>query len=199
MSIATSAPLVYQYPYAFAFWPIFAWAYWPELLLITRRRPKAAVVDAGSSRVLIAGLALAFAGAFALAGSASLRWSPAISHLAFFTGLALLVSGSLLRRHCWRVLDRYFTSHVAAQTDQRVITSGAYAWVRHPAYSGALLMNTGIGFALGSWASLALLLIASVALYSYRIAVEEKFLLLNLGEPYRAFMMSRKRLVPHVY
>jgi protein-S-isoprenylcysteine O-methyltransferase Ste14 len=181
------------------FWAIFLWAYWPEFMLISRPRPQAAVVAAGSLRVLTVGLSLAFVAAFSLAWQPVLRWSPLTGHFAFFIGLVLLVSGSLLRRHCWRVLGTYFTGHVAVQVDQPVVTAGAYAWVRHPSYSGALLMNLGVGIALGSWVSAALLLIASIALYGYRIAVEEKILLAHIGEPYRAYMAGRKRLVPHVY
>jgi protein-S-isoprenylcysteine O-methyltransferase Ste14 len=44
-----------------------------------------------------------------------------------------------------------------------------------------------------------LIFAASCALYSYRIVVEEKVLLASIGEPYRVFMTTRKRLVPYVY
>ena len=192
-------PMAYTFPYSILFWVTFIWAFWPEFLLIARPRPQAKIIDAGSSRVLAIGLALAFACAFSLAWKPALRWSPWVAHFAFFSGLTLLVSGSLLRRHCWRMLGSYFTGHVAVQNNQPVITTGAYAWVRHPSYSGALLMNVGVGIALGSWASTALLLVASVALYGYRITIEERALLANIGEPYRAFMTSRKRLVPYVF
>jgi protein-S-isoprenylcysteine O-methyltransferase Ste14 len=70
--------------------------------------------------------------------------------------------------------------------------------VRHPSYTGGILMFTGIGVALANWASLAILVIVSVAVYSYRIAVEEKALLGAIGEPYAAFMRTRKRLIPYV-
>jgi len=54
-------------------------------------------------------------------------------------------------------------------------------------------MNTGIGLALGSWASTAVLALASCAVYRYRIAVEERTLLAVVGEPYRQFMATRRR------
>jgi protein-S-isoprenylcysteine O-methyltransferase Ste14 len=194
-----SAPLAFSHAYAFLFWAIFAWAFWPEFKLITRPRPQAKTVAATSLRVLTIGLTLAFWLAFSLSWRSAWRWSPGAGQFTFFAGLALLVLGSLLRRHCWRVLGNYFTAHVAAQINQPIINTGAYAWVRHPSYSGALLMNIGVGIALGNWASLASLSVASIALYGYRIVVEEKFLLINVGEPYRAFMASRKRLVPYVF
>jgi protein-S-isoprenylcysteine O-methyltransferase Ste14 len=70
--------------------------------------------------------------------------------------------------------------------------------VRHPSYTGGILMFAGIGVALANWASLAILIIVSVAVYSYRIAVEEKALLAAIGEPYAAFMRTRKRFIPYV-
>ena len=39
----------------------------------------------------------------------------------------------------------------------------------------------------------------SIPVYSYRIAVEERALLAAIGEPYRQFMSTRKRLIPFVY
>jgi protein-S-isoprenylcysteine O-methyltransferase Ste14 len=60
-------------------------------------------------------------------------------------------------------------------------------------------MNTGIGIALGSWASVATMAVTNFVVYSYRIAVEERALLAEIGEPYRQFMTTRKRLIPFVY
>jgi protein-S-isoprenylcysteine O-methyltransferase Ste14 len=60
-------------------------------------------------------------------------------------------------------------------------------------------MNTGIGLALGSWASTAVLALAAFGVYSYRIAVEERTLLAVVGEPYREFMRTRRRLIPFIY
>jgi len=41
--------------------------------------------------------------------------------------------------------------------------------------------------------------VISFAVYGYRIAVEERALLAAIGEPYREFMSTRKRLIPFVY
>lgn len=196
------APLAHRFPYAFVFWLVYVWAYWPEFALVVRSRWRAAAVrstDAGSLRVILIGVGLAFAIAFRLASVPALRWSLESLYLSFIAGLSLVVTGSLLRRHCWRMLGGYFTANLAVQPEQPVIATGAYAWVRHPSYSGGILMNLGIGVALGSWASALVLFFVSVALYGYRIKVEERALLAAIGEPYRAFMMTRKRLIPYVY
>jgi protein-S-isoprenylcysteine O-methyltransferase Ste14 len=60
-------------------------------------------------------------------------------------------------------------------------------------------MNIGLGVALGSWASVVLLAVASFGVYSYRIGVEERALVVVIGEPYREFMRTRRRLIPFIY
>jgi protein-S-isoprenylcysteine O-methyltransferase Ste14 len=71
--------------------------------------------------------------------------------------------------------------------------------VRHPSYSAGILINAGMGLALGSWGSTAVLVLASFAVYSYRIAIEERALLAAVGKPYQEFMRTRRRLIPYVY
>jgi protein-S-isoprenylcysteine O-methyltransferase len=178
------------------------WAYLPEFGIIARSRPAAAAAgsqDAGSHSVILYGTGLAFMAAVLLAWFEPLRIADELNAYAFFAGLALIIAGNLLRLHCRRVLGIYFTGDIAAQPTQPVIDRGAYAWVRHPSYSGAILRNLGIGLALGSWASLSVLAVISLAIYCYRIAVEEHVLLKTLGDPYRHYMATHKRLIPYVY
>jgi protein-S-isoprenylcysteine O-methyltransferase Ste14 len=86
----------------------------------------------------------------------------------------------------------------AGSAGQPVITRGAYRWVRHPAYIGGILMFAGIGVALASWGSFAILVVAAIVVYGYRVRVEERALVQTIGEPYGAYMKTHKRLVPFV-
>lgn len=78
---------------------------------------------------------------------------------------------------------------------QHVIDSGPYAVVRHPMYTGALIMISGIPLALGSWWGLvpAALLVPVLV---WRLLREETFLAANLSgyDAYRRRV--RWRLVP---
>ena len=154
--------------------------------------------DSGSLRVIVLGMWLGLFLSFPIAFVKVLRFPPALNLAAFCTGTGLLIAGSLLRRHCWRILGQYFTGDVKARADQPVIDRGAYRWVRHPSYTGGILMFGGIGIALANWASVAILTPVSVAVYSYRIAVQEKALIETIGEPYAAYMRTRKRFVPFI-
>lgn len=195
-------PLLFVWPYALVFWVIYIAAYWEESAIVRRAQKsakKAGSLDAGSCRVIMLGMGLASLVAFPLAWIGPLRFAPSLLVPMFFLGVIAVAWGALIRKRCFRLLGDSFTGDVQVQPGQQIVTSGPYTLLRHPAYTGGTLMNIGIALALGSWASLALLLVASFAVYSYRIKVEERALLAELGEPYREFLATRKRLIPYVW
>jgi protein-S-isoprenylcysteine O-methyltransferase Ste14 len=195
-------PTAFTWPY----WPVFAaviiWAYLPEFTIVRAARKdvtRSGSVDAGSFQVIIYAGGVASAIAVALGWMPFLHMSGMVRLIAFALGVVAIVMGGLLRRHCFRMLGASFTGDVRAAPDQRIITTGAYRLLRHPSYTAGWLMNIGFGLTLGNWASLALLTIAVLGVYSYRIAVEERALLAVIGEPYREFMRTRRRLIPFIY
>jgi len=191
-------PLPFVWPYALLYWTVIVWAFWPEFAIVREARRSRSSQDAGSMRVILVGLQFAFLAAYPLAWVRAFQFS-AHRVTGFLIGVGLVTAGSLLRRHCWRMLGARFTGDVRASADQEVVTRGAYAVLRHPSYTAGILLSLGVGVALGSWASAALLAVAAFAVYSYRMAVEERALLAAIGEPYRRFLSTRKRLIPFVY
>jgi protein-S-isoprenylcysteine O-methyltransferase Ste14 len=94
--------------------------------------------------------------------------------------------------------NTYGAATIQVAEDQRVISTGPYAMVRHPMYSGALVLMLGIPLALGSWWGL-LMLVPGVLVLIWRILDEERFLSENLPG-YRDYKDSvRYRLVPFVW
>jgi protein-S-isoprenylcysteine O-methyltransferase Ste14 len=194
-------PLVFAWPYALVFWIVYVWAFAPEVRIVMRAGKTARDADskdAGSMQVIMMGMWIGLLVSFPIAFIRVLRFSPGMNQPAFWTGTMLLIAGSLLRRHCWRILGEWFTGDVRAHSNQPVIDRGAYRWVRHPSYTGGILMFAGIGLALASWASLAILTLVSVSVYSYRVAVEERALVETIGEPYASYMRTRRRFVPFI-
>lgn len=195
-------PLPFVWPYWPFFWTAFVWAFAPEFGIVRRAKKPATSAgspDAGSFRVIIYGMGLASFAAFPLAWVHALRFPAAWQPITFALGVLTVIGGSLLRRHCFRLLGASFTGDVRALPGQAIVRTGAYALLRHPSYAAGILMNLGLGLALGSWGSAALLALASLAVYSYRIAIEERALLAVLGEPYREFLRTRRRLIPFIY
>ena len=154
--------------------------------------------DSGSLRLLLGGQWVALLIAFAIAFVTAFAFPGRLQVPLFAVGISLLLLGSLLRRYCWRTLGEYFTGDVRARRDQPVIRSGPYRLVRHPSYTGGMMMFIGIGLSLGNWISVVLLTFSTVALYSYRVSVEERALLETIGEPYGAYMKECKRFIPYV-
>lgn len=194
-------PLPFVWPYALVFWAVYVWAFLPEWKIVKGGREgakRADSKDSGSMRVLLGGMWIALFVAYLLAFVKS--WSfPRSARLPLFViGVLMIFLGSVLRRYCWRTLGEYFTGDVRARPDQPVISSGPYRLVRHPSYTAGMMMFIGIGLALGSWLSLALLTIATIATYSYRVVIEERALLDTIGEPYGSYMKERKRFIPYV-
>jgi protein-S-isoprenylcysteine O-methyltransferase Ste14 len=66
-------------------------------------------------------------------------WSPNFSLPAKTVSLLIIVASYALGSYAL-IENRYFSGMVRIQTDRghRVVSSGPYAWVRHPGYAGAL-------------------------------------------------------------
>jgi protein-S-isoprenylcysteine O-methyltransferase Ste14 len=192
-------PLPFVWPYALLFWATFLWAFAPEFRIVRRAQATQDSADSRSLQVITMGQGMAYFAAFLLTWRPALRFPPGHTVIVFALGVAAMIAGALLRRHCWRMLGASFTGDVRVSPGQVVVNGGAYRMLRHPSYTAGILLNTGVGIALGSWASALVLAVVSFAVYVYRIAVEERVLLASIGEPYREFMRGRKRLIPFVY
>jgi protein-S-isoprenylcysteine O-methyltransferase Ste14 len=161
------------------------------------RRAEATSTDRGSLAflrvcVLVGALLAAFASRVT---AAAFPYGPFI----FGISLAVAWAGIGLRWWAFRTLGRYFTFTVMTSANQPVITNGPYRFVRHPSYTGLLLIIAGIGFNYGNWLSLASLVLFPLIGFIYRIRVEEAALEATLGEAYTSYATGRKRLIPFVW
>jgi protein-S-isoprenylcysteine O-methyltransferase Ste14 len=76
-----------------------------------------------------------------------------ISGRRLFGGIFCL-TGAALRWLCYREMAHQFTFHITVMKDHKLVTSGPYAYVRHPSYTGGLLLDLGVliwHLAPGSW------------------------------------------------
>jgi protein-S-isoprenylcysteine O-methyltransferase Ste14 len=155
--------------------------------------------DRGSLHVVVACIAVGFAGAAILAADVPAAELSGARWPLFVAGLALMLAGIVLRQWSIAMLGRSFTVVVRVREGQQVIDTGPYRWVRHPSYTGMLVTFAGYGLALGNWISILCAVVVPLIGIVVRIRVEEQALLEGLGEPYRRFAERRKRLVPGVW
>jgi protein-S-isoprenylcysteine O-methyltransferase Ste14 len=95
--------------------------------------------------------------------------------------------------------ENTFTSAtIEVAKDQRVISTGPYALVRHPMYAGGLLYLLGMPLALGSWWGLAAF-VATLPFLIWRLVDEEAFLVKNLPGYAEYREKVRFRLMPGLW
>lgn len=114
-------------------------------------------------------------------------------------GLALFVLSTLFILSVFR--ENSFAAPVVklqAGRAQRVISTGPYARVRHPMYSGMILFFAGVPLLLGSWWGLAMVPLF-VALFAVRIRIEERTLHEGLPGYSEYAARVRYRLLPGVW
>jgi protein-S-isoprenylcysteine O-methyltransferase Ste14 len=123
-------------------------------------------------------------------------WSPVPAYVALLGDL-LVALGLFVDLLVFRE-NSYGGSSIETVNDQKVISTGLYARVRHPMYVGVLIMVIGIPLALGSWWGLAVLALTLPVLI-WRILDEEKLLKKDLPG-YREYAQKvRYRLVPYLW
>jgi protein-S-isoprenylcysteine O-methyltransferase Ste14 len=114
-------------------------------------------------------------------------------------GLVFLITGIVIRWAAIYTLGKYFTGTVLIKNDHRLIQTGLYCHLRHPAYTGALLAHLGLGLSFSNWISISLSLFPFLLAALYRMHVEERTLRETFGEAYVSYSKGTKRLIPKVY
>ncbi len=94
--------------------------------------------------------------------------------------------------------NAFAAATIEIATDQKVITTGPYSMVRHPMYSGALIMLFGTPLALGSWWGL-LVFIPFTLIIILRLLDEEKLLSQKLTGYNEYCQKVRYRLIPFLW
>jgi len=166
-------------------------------LLERRMRAGPAAEKETSQKIIVTIALLSFAGLSILSGlDHRFGWSD-VPTSAVILGNILIALSYIVFYFVLRE-NTYAASTVQVEKNQRVISTGLYALVRHPMYTGALISMIGIPLALGSWWGL-LMFIPSAAGIIWRLLDEEKFLSRNLAGYTEYKNKVRYRLIPFVW
>jgi protein-S-isoprenylcysteine O-methyltransferase Ste14 len=99
---------------------------------------------------------------------------------------------------CARIyLGRNWGMPMSRREDPEFVTSGPYAFVRHPIYTGILLAITGT--ILVQWYPWIVLLGVFLAYFVYAAKVEERSMIRQFPGVYAEYMKRTKMLVPFVF
>lgn len=117
----------------------------------------------------------------------------------FFVGMACVALGVGWRWYAILTLGRYFTAEVIIQERQTVVSSGPYHYVRHPSYTGVLVIVAGLGLLIGNWASVLVIVAGLFFPLLYRMSIEE-YEMSEAFEEYAQYMRrTRWRLIPYIF
>jgi protein-S-isoprenylcysteine O-methyltransferase Ste14 len=133
---------------------------------------------------------------------ADVRWRIAPLELpAWVTAAALVLTGLgvALRMAAFAGLGRYFTYDVRLGSGQKLVTTGIYSVMRHPAYLAICLLGSLPGLAAGSVAAFVLMTLFTVPQTLYRLSLEEKMLAARFGAEFERYRVKTRRLLPFVY
>ena len=124
------------------------------------------------------------------------HWSTMPWFLVVF-GDFLVITGLFITYLVFRE-NSHTSAIIEVDQGQRVVQTGPYALIRHPMYSGGLLMLLGVPFALGSWWALIFTLLLFLAIV-WRLLDEERFLSSNLQGYVQYCKKVRFRLIPFLW
>ncbi|HHV63551.1 MAG TPA: isoprenylcysteine carboxylmethyltransferase family protein [Peptococcaceae bacterium] len=110
-----------------------------------------------------------------------------------YINIACAVLALFLILNGWyNIYKKYWSKEKGTGT---VVKSGVYKYIRHPQYTGLLLLSLGM---LIEWATLPLLILypVIVAMYVRLAKREEEDMLKEFGEEYREYMRTTKMFIP---
>jgi protein-S-isoprenylcysteine O-methyltransferase Ste14 len=111
----------------------------------------------------------------------------------------MIIVGLIIRLTAIMTLKQHFTYTVTKIENHELIESGLYKSIRHPGYLGQMIIFIGTSVSLSNWLSVLSMIIPVVFGFIYRIRVEERFMIEQMGEKYMDYQRRTKKLIPTIY
>lgn len=113
-----------------------------------------------------------------------------------YLGTALNLLGGLLIFRGWKLIYNEYWSKDTGEG--KLVTTGIYSYMRHPQYTGFILMTLGL---LVHWATIPLLVMWPLLIIQYiRLAKkEEQEMITQFGDEYREYMEKVPRFIPNKF
>jgi protein-S-isoprenylcysteine O-methyltransferase Ste14 len=140
--------------------------------------------------VIVAAVALARRSPALHAFQVHLFWSVPMA----LSGALIATLGAAVAFWARAAIGRNWGTPAMQRTDTELVTHGPYALVRHPIYSGMLLMmiGTGVGLIWTWW----LVAAAAAVYFIYSARSEERYMCERFPDAYPAYRARTKMLVP---
>lgn len=117
--------------------------------------------------------------------------------LPFWLGAAVTVAGLLFAVWAREHLGRNWSRSVTIKQGHELITTGPYAKVRHPIYTGILAGFLGVAIAISQVRGFIVLVLIFVVFWA-KLRMEEEWMRSQFGETYATYARQTSALVPFV-
>lgn len=119
-----------------------------------------------------------------------------VGYLGMYINITFCIIGlSMIINGWYNIYKKYWSKETGTGS---LVTTGIYRFIRHPQYTGLLLISLGMIF---EWATIPLLILYPVMIFLYlRLAKkEEQDMIEEFGSSYVTYMKKTKRFLPFLY
>jgi protein-S-isoprenylcysteine O-methyltransferase Ste14 len=173
-----------------------------EILLSIRQRfkRKNSIVNRGDKGSIWFLFVLIGIGYF-LSFSIGMTKTGRVYHWDFFFafGAFLIIIGLIIRIYAINTLKQHFTYRVTKIENHELIETGLYKMIRHPGYLGQLFIFIGTAVSFSNWLSILSMMVAVSIGYLFRIRIEERFMIEQMGQKYLNYQKRTKKLIPFIF
>jgi protein-S-isoprenylcysteine O-methyltransferase Ste14 len=123
-----------------------------------------------------------------------------VPHSVVFESIGMFLCVAGLALACWarHIIGANWSAVVHVKENHQLITCGPYHSIRHPIYSGMLLLFIGSALLIGHWRCLLAVVIVFVSFWR-KLRVEERWLAQLFGDSYREYKDRTHALIPGVF
>jgi protein-S-isoprenylcysteine O-methyltransferase Ste14 len=115
------------------------------------------------------------------------------------TGLLVILLGLSLRVWTRLTIGGLYSGYLHVRVGHLLVKDGPYRFVRHPGYTGFIIMALGLAIGFSSLIGLLAIPILLIPGLAYRMGAEEKLLAEHFGDEYRQYASKTDRLIPGLW
>jgi protein-S-isoprenylcysteine O-methyltransferase Ste14 len=114
-------------------------------------------------------------------------------------GLVVILVGFSLRIWTRMTIGGMYSGYLRVKVGHVLVTEGPYRFIRHPGYTGFVIMALGLCIGYASLIGLIAIPVFLLPGLAFRMKVEENLLIQQFGDHYRAYALGTKKLIPFVW
>jgi len=115
-----------------------------------------------------------------------------------YIGIIIILIGVFIRVNTIRMLGNAFSVNIGVHKEQKLLKTGLFSVIRHPAYFGIFLAFIGISISFYNPITTSFGIVFPFLGLMYRIKVEERLLVKYFGDEYKQYQKETKKLIPFI-